>query len=210
MYVIKTNSIGDTLWTKTYGQVGRYSWGNDIIQTSDGGYAVTGLIKTASTNGGFDLYLVKIDASGIVQWEKEFKIEPTNTAYTSSDRRSILQTLDGGFAISGGWFSGITNELLFIKTDNNGTVGLSDIQINSTFTVFPNPFDQFATLRFENPNNINFTLVLFDSEGRLLRTNANISSDKIEIERNNLRSGLYFFQLISDNELQATGKLIIE
>ncbi len=210
MYVIKTNSIGDTLWTKTYGQVGRYSWGNDIIQTTDGGYAVTGLIKTASTNGGYDLYLVKIDVSGNVQWEKEFKIEPTNTAYTSSDGRSILQTSDGGFAISGAWFSGSTYELLFIKTDNNGTVGLSELQANSTFTVFPNPFDQSATLQFENSQNKKYTLTIYDSEGRLVSTIVNTTSDKIEIERNDLTNGLYFFQLRTDKEIRATGKLIIE
>jgi len=210
MYVVKTNSIGDTLWTKTYGQFGRYSWGNDIIQTTDGGYAVTGLIKTASTNGGSDLYLVKIDAVGNVQWEKEFKIEPTNTAYTSSDGRSILQTPDGGFAISGAWFSGSTYELLFFKTDNNGTVGLSQLQTNFTFTVFPNPFNQSATLQFENSQNEKHKLTIYDSEGRLLSTTVNTISDKIEIKRNNLCSGLYFFQLRTDKEIRATGKLIIE
>ncbi|HOY30312.1 MAG TPA: T9SS type A sorting domain-containing protein [Bacteroidales bacterium] len=210
MYVVKTNSLGDTLWTKTYGQAGRYSWGNDIIQTTDGGYAVTGFIETASTYGGFDLYLVKIDASGNVQWEKEFKIEPANTASTVSAGRSILQTSDGGFAIAGSWFSGSTNELLFIKTDNNGTVGLSELQTNPGFTVFPNPFHQSATLQFENSQNENFTLIIFDSEGRTLRTIVNTSPGKIEIERNNLSGGIYFFQLRTDKEICGTGKFIIE
>jgi hypothetical protein len=210
MYVIKTNSIGDTLWTKTYGQVGRYSRGNDIIQTGDGGFAITGFIKTASTNGGYDLYLVKIDASGNVQWEKEFKIEPTNASYTSSDGRSILQTSDGGFAISGTWFSGSTYELLFIKTNNNGTVELSELHTNSSYSIFPNPFSQSTTLQFENLQNENYTLTLYDIEGRLVHTIVNNVTDKIDIERNNLTNGIYFFQLRTDSEIRATGKVIIE
>lgn len=210
MYVVKTNSIGDTLWTKTYGQVGRYSGGFDIIQTKDGGYAATGFIKTAYPYGFTDLYLVKIDVYGNVQWEKEFKIEPTNIFYTGSRGLSILQTSDGGFAISGYWTSGSTSELLFIKTDNKGTVGLNELQSNSAFTVFPNPFNQSATLQFENSQNKKCTLTLFDSEGRIVRTISNIISDNIEIERNNLKSGLYFYQLRTDAELCATGKFIIE
>ena len=210
MYVVKTNSIGDTLWTKTYGQVGRYSRGNDIIQTGDGGFAITGLIKTASSNGGYDLYLVKIDASGNVQWEKEFKIEPTNTSFTSSDGRSILQTSDGGFAISGAWFSCSTFELLFIKTNSNATVKLSELHTHTSFSIFPNPFCHSTTLQFENLQKENYTLTLFDIEGRLVSTITNIVSEKIEIERNNLTNGIYYFQLRTEHEIRATGKVIIE
>ena len=209
MYVVKTNSVGDTLWTKTYGKSGRYSLGNDILQTTDGGYAVTGLIKTASANGGYDLYLVKIDAFGNVQWEKEFKIEPTNTAFTSSEGRSILQTSDGGFAISGTWFSGSTYELLFIKTDNNGTVGTEDLINNVSFNLFPNPFNQFATLEFDNSAKEVFTLTIYNIQGQLVRTMTNINSNIVKINRQNLTNGFYVFRLQSESK-NVTGKIIIE
>lgn len=210
MYVVKTNAVGDTLWTKTYGQVNRFSRGNDIVQTDDGGYAITGSIKTASPNGGYDLYLVKIDSVGNVQWEQEVKVEPTNTMHTSSEGRSILQTPDGGFAILGTWFSASTYEVLFVKTDSNGTVELEKIVSNITFNLFPNPLTESATLQIENFHNEAYTLTLFDNEGRLVRTFKNLSPNKIVIERNNLPSGLYYYQLCTDKKYCATGKLIIE
>lgn len=210
MYVVKLNAVGDTIWTKTYGQPNRYSRGFDIIETSDGGYAVTGLIKTASSNGGFDLYVVKIDLFGNVEWEKEFKIEPSNDLHTSSDGRSILQTEDGGYAISGSWFSGSTIELLFVKLNADGTVGTIQLPYSSICTVYPNPFRYSAILQCENVEAENYIFTLFDRDGRNLRTIKFISTDNIEIERDDLPSGLYFFQIRSDKGIKSTGKLIIQ
>ena len=43
MYIIKTNTIGDTLWTKTIIGVNSTSFANNIIQTADGGYCLNPL-----------------------------------------------------------------------------------------------------------------------------------------------------------------------
>ncbi|HNR21097.1 MAG TPA: T9SS type A sorting domain-containing protein [Bacteroidia bacterium] len=209
MYVIKTNSVGDTLWTRTFGQPTRYSWGEDIIQTSDGGYAITGLIKTASPNGGFDFYLVRLDAFGILQWEREIKVEPTNTSFTSSVGRSILQTLDGGFAIAGRWFSAISYELLFIKTDSSGTVGIDEMKNPESFKVFPNPFNESTTILLKEIG-ANYNLNLYNSQGKIVFTSSNISSGEYQINRNNLPSGLYLIQLATNKGLMVTQKVIIE
>ena len=210
MYVVKLNAAGDTIWTKTYGQPNRYSRGFDIIETIDGGYAITGLIKTASSNGGFDLYLVKIDLFGNVEWEKEFKIEPSNTLHTSSDGRSILQTEDEGYAISGSWFSGSTHELLFIKLNYDGTVGIDQPEDISISNVYPNPFSDSAILQMDLDGSTNYTLILFDLAGQALRTTNIKSTRHIEVERGSLPSGIYFFQLRTDKEIKAIGKLVIE
>lgn len=210
MYVVKLNAIGDTMWTKTYGQPNRYSRGSDIIETNDGGYAITGLIKTPSSNGGFDLYVVKIDVSGNVEWEKEFKIEPSNNLYTSSYGRSILQTEDGGFAISGSWFSGSTNELLFIKLNYDGTVRYEQPENITLCNVYPNPFSESAVLKLDLDGSTNYTLNLFDLAGQAIQTTNIKSTEQIEVERGSLPSGIYFFQLRTVNEIQAIGKLVIE
>lgn len=209
MYVVKTDSAGDTMWTKTYSG-DRSSGGKDIIQTSDGGYAITGSIITASPPGGFDLYVVKIDESGNLQWERDFKIEPLITSYTASDGKSIIQTPDGGFAITGSWFGSITKEMLLVKLNNTGLVGIEEIQTIPSFNLFPNPLSKSALLRFENRNANNFTFTLFNLQGQALQTIRNITSDKVEIEKGNLLSGVYFFQLQSENEIRMTGKLIVE
>ncbi len=60
-YLIKTNSNGDTLWTKTYGGPGIES-GSDVEQTSDNEYIIVGYTSSFGS-GGFDLWLIKTDTN---------------------------------------------------------------------------------------------------------------------------------------------------
>ncbi|MCH8318710.1 MAG: PKD domain-containing protein, partial [Bacteroidetes bacterium] len=60
VYLIKTDSIGDTLWTRTYGG-GSNDFCSEVEQTTDGGYIMTG--HTHSFGGGV-LYLIKTDSNG--------------------------------------------------------------------------------------------------------------------------------------------------
>jgi arginine repressor len=86
MYVVKLDSSGNVVWTKT---IGGRSWdvANSIIQSSDGGYVVAG--RTESFGAGLDdMYVVKLDSSGNVVW--------TKTIGGSSDDKawSIIQSSD--------------------------------------------------------------------------------------------------------------------
>ena len=90
-----------------------------------------------------------------------------------------------------------------------GTSNINERTLSSTIILFPNPTKQKATLDFSNPTKDNFTLTLYDIQGRLTRTINNITADRIEIEKQNLSSGFYFYRLQSDKKI-ATGKLIIE
>jgi hypothetical protein len=62
IYLIKTDSLGDTAYTKTYGGTD-YDNGNSIQQTTDGGYIVAGYTQSYGTGGG-DVYLTKIKPEG--------------------------------------------------------------------------------------------------------------------------------------------------
>jgi hypothetical protein len=59
MYLLRTDSLGDTLWTKTVGGTG-WDEGHSVIETKDGGYLVAGWTKSFGL-GGADIYLVKLD-----------------------------------------------------------------------------------------------------------------------------------------------------
>jgi hypothetical protein len=63
-YLIKTNSTGDTLWTRTHGGTGG-DWGYSVHQTTDGGYIIAGSTISFGA-GGYDAYLVKTDSLGNV------------------------------------------------------------------------------------------------------------------------------------------------
>ncbi len=100
-----------------------------------------------------------------------------------------------------------------VSTDSNYCstwTGLKDKTSFDTFKIYPNPASQSATLEFNNPSKKKCTLTLYDLHGQVLRTVINITTERVEIERHSLTSGLYFFQLRTDNEIIIRGKLTME
>ncbi len=91
IWLIKTNSQGDTLWTQTYGGVG-YEYGADIILAEDGGYFLLGS-TTSYGNGDSDIWLIKTDLNGNQEWDHSYGDGSNDYG------ESILQTYDGGLMI---------------------------------------------------------------------------------------------------------------
>lgn len=113
LLLIKTDSNGDMLWTKTFGGDGR-EVGFAVQQTIDGGYIVTGW--TDSFSGSHDVYLIKTDGDGNALWSKTYGDDLMDTG------KSVQQTSDVGFIIAGEssiMGSGYSSVYL-IKTDDNG------------------------------------------------------------------------------------------
>jgi arginine repressor len=92
-YVVKIDSSGNVLWTKTIGG-NLYDQAHSIIQSSDGGYIVVGITQSFGA-GGYDVYVAKIDSSGNVLWTKTIGGGSADVAM------SITRSSDGGFAIAG-------------------------------------------------------------------------------------------------------------
>lgn len=141
MCLIKTNSVGDTLWSKLYGgQMIDECY--DVKQTSDGGYIMVGKSFSFSANGDYDVYVVKVNNQGVVQWSKTYG---GNTTNHNEIGYSIQQTADNGYIISGetmfGFGVGLKNMYL-IKTDSVGNSGC--FQSNAA-TVTVNYLPQVAT-----------------------------------------------------------------
>ncbi|HTW90950.1 MAG TPA: hypothetical protein VMH22_04510 [bacterium] len=114
IWLIKTDSAGDTLWTRTYGAAGT-EWGGPVALTSDGGYIVAGYTDSYGAGGG-DIWLIKTDSGGNKLWDKTFGGPAQDIA------REILPTADGGYIIVGNTLSygaGVTDVWL-IKTDSAG------------------------------------------------------------------------------------------
>ena len=62
VYVLKLDKNGDEIWTKTFGGK-REDNANSIQQTNDGGYIVAGYTASFGA-GGWDVYVIKMDANG--------------------------------------------------------------------------------------------------------------------------------------------------
>lgn len=91
LMMVKINEDGDPLWVKGYcsGALGNIQI--NILNTSDGGYLLTG--NEEQTTGG--MYLVKTDSNGDTLWTKAY------AGYDWTWIVSIQQTMDDGYIILG-------------------------------------------------------------------------------------------------------------
>jgi len=89
----------NVLWQKTFGGSSD-DRGQGIITTSDGGFLVTGFSRSTdgdvSENAGFhDFWVLKLSSDGDLVWEKSI-------GFSGNDRSfSVIETIDGGFFITG-------------------------------------------------------------------------------------------------------------
>jgi N-acetylneuraminic acid mutarotase len=83
-------------------------------------------------------------------------------------------------------------------------------QQNFATQVYPNPARLNATIEFDNYSNKNHNLIIYNASGRIVRTISDISTGKVEIEKQDLASGLYFYQLRDEKQILGTGKIIFE
>lgn len=88
-------------------------------------------------------------------------------------------------------------------------LGIVENETYTNFNIYPHPLSQHSTLEFDNPKDDIFTLKLYDTQGRLVRSISNITTSEVIIYKADLTSGLYFFQLCTHGQMCFKGKLLI-
>jgi len=120
LWIVKLDRCGNLLWEKSYGGTG-YESARDVVQTADGGFLVLG--ETNSTDGdviaGYggtkDIWLLKIDPSGTITWQKRYGGSGMDIG------NQLLSLSDGNLLITG-----VTSSNDGDITGNHGTGGYTD------------------------------------------------------------------------------------
>jgi len=203
VWLIKTDSLGDTLWTRTFGGADD-DLGTSVQPTADGGFVVAGRTLGA---GGYDLLLVKTDSSGDTLWTRTF-------GGGGDDRGStVQQTADSGYIVTGWWSA---REVYLIKTDGDGNVAIEEPKPRPTpaqglsLVCEPNPCRGATRVSIQPEASCSkpLTLRIYDIQGREVLTRQ-IPTSSVLLSTSDLPSGAYFVRLDAGSQ-HATTRVVLQ
>ncbi|MCK4279785.1 MAG: hypothetical protein KAW94_04340 [Candidatus Thorarchaeota archaeon] len=120
-WLVRVDGDGTELWNQLYGDTTGNTLSSpkshDIVECSDGGFALTGCFYSQDIGLGHnDIWLGRTDSDGVLQWYKTFGGE-----FEGGDGRALVELTAGGFAVAG-WIrsveSGPANGLLIVFEDS--------------------------------------------------------------------------------------------
>ncbi len=207
MYVLRLDSNGDTLWTKTYGKYDISS----IIETVDGGFVFIG-DDTQWGNTTVMMKIVKINQDGDIIWEDTYGSQGIENGL------DIIQTSDNGYLAVGSTTSFGAGSLDFyiVKLGEDSTVDVGDSDEKQySFTLdqnYPNPFNPSTIISYSLAKDGFATLNVYTIAGELVETLRRgyhtRGQYQVEFIGQNLTSGLYIYSLtIGDKKL--TRKMLL-
>ncbi|MFX0208904.1 MAG: hypothetical protein ACFFDT_23170 [Candidatus Hodarchaeota archaeon] len=167
-WLVKINRLGQQEWSKTYGGVAKEA-AQSVILSSDGGYIFVGLTESYGM-GEEDMWLVKTDTGGQVEWNQTFGGTGQDIAF------SVVVAPDGGYVLSGRTTSfGIgAMDVWVVKTDAAGQMewnqtfgGVDDDDCMSILTVSDGGYVLIGSTKSFGMGGMDMWLVKIDAAGQV-------------------------------------------
>lgn len=197
LWIINIDQAGNLLWEKKFGGSGN-DYGRIIKSTADGGFIIGASTTSADgdvsgAKGGEDIWLLKLNAAGNVEWQKVYGGASIDLLY------DLVQDFDGGFVFAGETFSvdgNVTgnhgqNDGWIVKLNSTGnivwqeTVGGTLADVVTAITVVPGPYYVVAGNSTSSDGDLNqnyggddIFLAKFDGSGTLMWTTHYGGSDR--------------------------------
>ncbi len=124
----KLDALGNVEWVKTLGG-SLMEWSSSIVDASDGGFVIAGYSNSGNGDvqanyGLSDVWIIKIDNQGNIQWQK------SSGGSNIDDATQIVKTKDGGYVVAGRTLSADghvsmnngNNDYWILKLDVNGNL----------------------------------------------------------------------------------------
>lgn len=114
MWLIRTDSVGNLLWNRTYGGSGT-EYGRSLVECDGGGFVLAGHTNSYGS-GEKDAWLVRVNSSGNLIWSHTFGNVGNDEAY------SIVKTNSNGYAFLGSTVSIVSGgqQLWLVEIDDDG------------------------------------------------------------------------------------------
>lgn len=178
MLVIKTDAIGTVMWSKSYSITSDYEIPSEVIQTSDGGYAIAGYDDTCG-------FIMKLDTTGAVQWWNRF----SSVAGNGSRMFAIAENSNGDLIAAGVLFVSNSQKALLTSVSSAGNLNWSrsisgsdnywpssivlhssgSIFVGGTSNLYSSGAEQMFLMKFNNAGALQYTnhynIIQFPSSG---------------------------------------------
>jgi len=265
VYLIKTNALGNTLWTKQFNGNGN-SHGNYIQQTNDSGFIITGYVEYYGVTS--DIYLIRTNGIGDTLWTSKIGGQSDCMGFC------VKQTTDEGFVVAGSihdWCSDETYKAYILKTNSYGDsmwsqsygcdlavansiittdedeyiiagntnsyssplqtdafllklgyeTSTDEVINNSHFSAvnYPNPFNPTTTIEFSIQNDSEVKLIIFNIKGQIIKSLINeylnigkhsVNWDGCDNSGQSVGSGVYLYQIKTPTETITKRMLLLK
>jgi hypothetical protein len=219
-WIIKIDFSGNIQWQNDIGSNGDNRF-YSVCSTVDSGFVIGGYSdggnifcdKTENPKGGTDYWILKLDFSGNILWQKTIGGSSNELFY------SVEQTLDGGLVLGGESLSNISGD----KTENSRGasdfwvvklapfVGMEEPNNVSDIEVFPNPATD--ELKVQSSKFKVERIEIFDMLSQLVHSKqlqtSNLKPQTYIIDVSELPAGIYFVQVKSEKQT-ITKKLLLQ
>lgn len=184
---------------------------------------------TITTSGNYSVTVTNVNGCSSISAVESVIVNPSTPIITqsgtnlSSSAATSYQWYLNGIIITGANSQNYTviqnGNYTVIVTDSTGcsatsapfvfnNIGINESIINSICTINPNPFNYQTTVTF-NKEVKNITLKIFDMLGKEVRS-VDFSGTQLLINKGELKEGIYFIQIVTENKTILNKKIIIE
>ncbi|MBI3511029.1 MAG: SBBP repeat-containing protein [Bacteroidetes bacterium] len=209
IFIVKSDPNLNELWARSAGGNSN-DYLQDIACEPSGklllaGYFKSPVISFATlnlSNANFqyhDLFVADYDGNGNVLWAKKvgsnydeygmgIACDPFDNIYTTGLYSSAAVSFGNATLVN----TSVGADIFLAKL--NLMTGIEDNFSAADFSVFPDPFITSTLLHFENPLS-HEKLLIYNSNGQLVREMKNISGTDVRLDRDGLPAGIYFLRI---------------
>lgn len=200
----------------------RVDMNNEIVNS--GGVFVSGNFMTPAWVKD-SLEMTDVTSSGVYEFtaaivpnEYQFKYYNGPDGDDDGETHNFEADSCGAPSGVGGWnrVLDITGRLtdtilpIYVYNSCNTTLAAAEDEFTYDFNVYPNPFTNTTTLDIVRSDRKAYNLRIVSITGQVVFEQKNLRTNRVEIDRNGMESGMYFIQLENESGLKATRKVVVQ